>query len=159
MSDITLQPGDKAPAFKGVDQNGNVISLADLKGKKVILYFYPKDNTPGCTAQACNLRDNYQLLIKKGYQVIGVSGDSVKSHKRFEQKFDLPFPLIADEDKLILEAYGVYGAKKFMGRSFLGIHRTTFLIDEKGIIKSIITKPETKNQAQQVLDTWAAIAQ
>lgn len=157
MSDITLQPEDKAPDFKGVDQDGNVISLSDFKGKKVVLYFYPKDNTPGCTAQACNLRDNYDELIKKGYQVIGVSGDSVKSHKKFEQKFDLPFPLIADEDKVILEAYGVYGPKKFMGRSFLGIHRTTFLIDEKGVIKAIITKPETKNQTQQVLDTWDAL--
>jgi len=157
MSDITLQVGQKAPAFKGVDQNGNVISLADFKGKKIVLYFYPKDNTPGCTAQACNLRDNYDALIKKGYQVIGVSGDSVKSHKKFEEKFSLPFPLIADEDKIILEAYGVYGPKKFMGRSFLGIHRTTFLIDEKGVIKAIITKPDTKNQTQQVLDTWAAL--
>ncbi|GAB3367139.1 thioredoxin-dependent thiol peroxidase [Arachidicoccus ginsenosidivorans] len=157
MSDITLKAGDKAPAFKGVDQDGNVISLSDFKGKKVVLYFYPKDNTPGCTAQACNLRDNYDALTGLGYQVIGVSGDSVKSHKKFEQKFDLPFPLIADEDKVILNDYGVYGAKKFMGRSFLGIHRTTFLIDEKGIIKAIITKPETKNQAQQVLDTWEAL--
>lgn len=158
MSDIILKPGDKAPAFKGVDQNGDVISLADFKGKKVVLYFYPKDNTPGCTAQACNLRDNYQTLIKQGYQVIGVSGDSVKSHKKFEEKFDLPFPLIADEDKVILDAYGVYGPKKFMGRSFLGIHRTTFLIDEKGIIKAIITKPDTKNQTQQVIDTWSELA-
>ena len=158
MSDIILKPGDKAPAFKGVDQNGDVISLADFKGKKVVLYFYPKDNTPGCTAQACNLRDNYQTLIKRGYQVIGVSGDSVKSHKKFEEKFDLPFPLIADEDKVILDAYGVYGPKKFMGRSFLGIHRTTFLIDEKGVIKAIITKPDTKNQTQQVIDTWSELA-
>lgn len=158
MSDIILKPGDKAPAFKGVDQNGDVISLADFKGKKVVLYFYPKDNTPGCTAQACNLRDNYQTLIKQGYQVIGVSGDSVKSHKKFEEKFDLPFPLIADEDKVILDAYGVYGPKKFMGRSFLGIHRTTFLIDEKGVIKAIITKPDTKNQTQQVIDTWSELA-
>ena len=157
MSDITLQPGDKAPAFKGVDQDGNVISLSDYRGQRVILYFYPKDNTPGCTAQACNLRDNYDELTGLGYQVIGVSGDSVKSHKKFEEKFDLPFPLIADEDKIILDAYGVYGNKKFMGRSFLGIHRTTFLIDEKGIIKAIITKPETKNQARQVLDTWEAL--
>ncbi|SDZ88427.1 peroxiredoxin Q/BCP [Arachidicoccus rhizosphaerae] len=157
MSEISLKAGDKAPAFKGVDQNGDVISLSDFKGQKVVLYFYPKDNTPGCTAQACNLRDNYDDLTGQGYQVIGVSGDSVKSHKKFEEKFDLPFPLIADEDKVILEAYGVFGPKKFMGRSFLGIHRTTFLIDEKGIIKAIITKPDTKDQAQQVLDTWAAL--
>lgn len=157
MSEITLKAGDKAPAFKGVDQDGNVIQLSDFKGKRVVLYFYPKDNTPGCTAQACNLRDNYEQLTELGYQVIGVSGDSVKSHKRFEQKYNLPFPLIADEDKIILEAYGVYGPKKFMGRSFLGIHRTTFLIDEKGIIKAIITKPQTKSQAEQVLDTWEAL--
>ena len=158
MSDTILQAGQKAPDFKGVDQDGNVHALSDYKGKKVVLYFYPKDNTPGCTAQACNLRDNNQTLIKKGFQVIGVSGDSVKSHKKFEEKYQLPFPLIADEDKSILEAYGVFGPKKFMGRSFLGIHRTTFLIDEKGVIKAVITKPDTKNQTQQVLDTWASLA-
>ncbi|HEY0298906.1 MAG TPA: thioredoxin-dependent thiol peroxidase [Arachidicoccus sp.] len=153
MADI-LEVGDKAPQFKGVDQDGNVISLADLEGKKVVLYFYPKDNTPGCTAQACNLRDNYDELITKDFQVIGVSGDSVKSHKKFEVKFDLPFPLIADEDKVILEAYGVWKPKWFMGRSFIGIHRTTFLIDEKGIIKAIIDKPNTKNHTEQVLEAW-----
>uniref|UniRef100_UPI003514195C thioredoxin-dependent thiol peroxidase n=1 Tax=Arachidicoccus sp. BS20 TaxID=1850526 RepID=UPI003514195C len=149
-----LEPGDKAPDFKGVDQNGNVVSLKDFKGKKVVLYFYPKDNTPGCTAQACNLRDNYEILINKGFQIIGVSGDSVKSHKKFEEKFDLPFPLIADEDKKIIEDYGVWRPKLFMGRSFLGIVRTTFLIDEKGIIKTIIDKPNTKNHTEQVLDAW-----
>ena len=149
-----LKAGDKAPQFKGVDQNGNVLSLSDFKGKRVVLYFYPKDNTPGCTAQACNLRDNYQTLIQKGFHVIGVSGDSVKSHKKFEEKFDLPFPLIADEDKKILQDYGVWKPKTFMGRSFIGIHRTTFLIDEKGIIKAIIDKPDTKNHTEQVLQAW-----
>ncbi len=150
-----LKPGSKAPNFKGIDQNGNKISLADFKGKKVILYFYPKDNTPGCTAQACNLRDNYTDLIKAGFKVIGISTDSVKSHKKFEEKFDLPFPLIADEDKKIVSQYGVWGEKKFMGRTFEGIHRTTFLINEDGKIKDVILKPDTKNQAQQVLDIWA----
>ncbi|MGF7231437.1 thioredoxin-dependent thiol peroxidase [Arachidicoccus sp.] len=154
---IVLKAGDRAPEFKGVDQNGNVIALSDFKGKKVVLYFYPKDNTPGCTAQACNLRDNYEELINKGFQIIGVSGDSIKSHKKFEEKFGLPFPLIADEDKIILEAYGVWKPKMFMGRSFIGIHRTTFLIDGKGIIKAIIDKPNTKNHTEQVLETWATI--
>ena len=152
--ETTLKVGDKAPQFKGVDQDGNVIALSGFKGKKVVLYFYPKDNTPGCTAQACNLRDNYEELINKGFQVIGVSGDSVKSHKKFEEKFNLPFPLIADEDKKILEDYGVWKPKMFMGRSFIGIHRTTFLIDEKGIIKAIIDKPDTKNHTEQVLEVW-----
>ncbi|MDE1193180.1 MAG: thioredoxin-dependent thiol peroxidase [Arachidicoccus sp.] len=152
--EILLHEGDKAPQFKGVDQNGNVIALSDFKGKKVILYFYPKDNTPGCTAQACNLRDNYDDLIKKGFTVIGVSGDSIKSHKKFEEKFELPFPLIADEDKKILQDYGVWGPKKFMGKSFIGTHRTTFLIDENGIIKKIIDKPDTQNHTEQVLNAW-----
>lgn len=151
---IVLKVGDKAPQFKGVDQNGNTISLADYKGKKVILYFYPKDNTPGCTAQACNLRDKYSELLQKGYHIIGVSVDSVASHKKFETKFELPFPLIADTDKKIVAQYGVWGLKKFMGREFDGTHRTTFLIDEKGIIHAIITKPDTKNHAQQVEEAW-----
>lgn len=149
-----LQEGKKAPVFKGVDQNGNQISLSDFKGKKVILYFYPKDDTPTCTVQACNLRDNYDELLNKGFVVIGVSMDSVKKHKKFENKFQLPFPLIADEDRKILEQYGVYGEKKFMGRTFDGIHRTTFLIDEKGKIKKIILKPNSKNQAAQILEEW-----
>ena len=150
-----LKEGSHAPAFEGVDQNGNKISLNDFKGKKVILYFYPKDDTPGCTAQACNLRDNYSELIQKGFQVIGISTDSVKSHKKFEDKFSLPFPLIADEEKKIVEQYGVWGQKKFLGKSYMGTNRTTFLIDEEGNIKKIITKPDTKNQTKQVLDAWA----
>jgi thioredoxin-dependent peroxiredoxin len=149
-----LKEGAKAPAFKGVDQNGETISLADYKGKKVILYFYPNDDTPGCTAQACNLRDNYSELLKKGYQVIGVSTNTVKSHKKFETKYELPFPLIADEDQAIVNKYGVWGPKQFMGRTFDGTHRTTFLIDETGKIKKIITKPDTKNHTQEVLEAW-----
>ena len=149
-----LQPGDKAPDFTSVDQNGESISLANFIGKKVVLYFYPKDDTPGCTAQACNLRDNYSSLSGKGFQVIGVSNDTIKKHKKFEDKYQLPFPLVADEDKTIVELYGVYGEKKFMGKAYMGINRTTFLIDEKGDINNIIAKPDTANQSQQVLDEW-----
>jgi peroxiredoxin Q/BCP len=149
-----LTEGVKAPDFEGLDQNGKKVSLSDFKGKKVILYFYPKDDTPGCTAQACNLRDNYQDLISKGFTVIGISTDSIKSHKKFEDKYELPFPLIADEEKKIVELYGVWGEKKFMGKTYMGTNRTTFLIDEDGTIKKIITKPETTNQTQQVLNEW-----
>jgi peroxiredoxin Q/BCP len=149
-----LKEGDKAPAFKGTDQHGNTISLAALKGKKVILYFYPRDNTPTCTDQACNLRDNYQVLLKKGFTVIGVSNDSEKSHQKFAKKLDLPFPLLADEDRKIVDAYGVYGEKKFMGRIFDGTHRTTFLINEKGIIEKIIQKPHSKTHAEEILEVW-----
>ena len=149
-----LTAGDKAPDFKGTDQNGNEITLKEYKGKKVILYFYPKDDTPGCTAQACNLRDNYQSLLAEGYQVIGVSKDSVKSHKKFESKYELPFPLIADEEHIISDDYGIWGERKFMGRTFLGVHRTTFLINEKGIIHAIIDKPDTKNHTEEVLKAW-----
>ena len=149
-----LKIGAEAPLFTGVDQNGTSISLKDFKGKKVVLYFYPKDDTPGCTAQACNLRDNHTSLLSNGFQVIGVSNDSIKKHKKFEDKYQLPFPLVADEDKAIVEKYGVYGEKKFMGKTYMGINRTTFLIDEKGIINNIIEKPDTANQSQQVLDAW-----
>ncbi len=151
---MEIKEGSKAPGFKGVDQNGNKVSLSDFKGKKVILYFYPKDDTPGCTAQACNLRDNHQDLISKGYQIIGISTDSMKSHKKFEEKFSLPFPLIADEEKKIVEKYNVWGEKQFMGNTFMGTNRTTFLIDEEGKIKKVITKPDTQNQTQQVLEAW-----
>lgn len=149
-----LKEGDKAPVFKGKDQHGKSISLKDFAGKKVVLYFYPRDMTPGCTAQACNLRDNYSALIKKGYAVVGVSNDTEKSHEKFATKYDLPFPLLADEDKTIVNQYGVYGEKKFMGRVFDGIHRTTFLISEKGVIEHIIDKPDTKNQTEQILELW-----
>jgi peroxiredoxin Q/BCP len=149
-----LKEGDKAPIFKGIDQQGNTVSLSDLKGKKVILYFYPKDMTPGCTAQACNLRDNYDALLKKGYAVVGVSADSEKSHLKFADKYELPFPLLADEDKTILTQYGVFGEKKFMGKIYDGIHRTTFLINESGVIDKIITKPDTKNHTAEILEIW-----
>lgn len=146
-----LKKGDKAPYFKGKDQDGNIISLDDFKGHKLVLYFYPKDSTPGCTSQACNLRDNYDMLIKKGYKVLGVSADSEKSHKKFIEKNNLPFPLIADTDKEILKAYGVWGPKKFMGRDFLGIHRTTFVIDEEGSIMEVIEKVQTKDHTAQII--------
>lgn len=146
-----LKPGDKAPDFKGKDQNGNPIGLADYKGSKLVMYFYPKDNTPGCTAQACNLRDNYDVLLKQGYKVVGVSADNEKSHVKFIEKFELPFPLIADTEKEILKAFGVWGPKKFMGREFDGIHRTTFIIDEKGVIAEVIEKVDTKNHAAQFI--------
>lgn len=151
---MSIQIGKKAPAIKGVDQNGAKISLADFKGKKVALYFYPKDNTPGCTAQACNLEENSALLKKKGIVVIGVSTDSVASHKKFETKFNLSFPLIADASKEIVTAYEVWGEKKFMGRTYMGTNRVTFLINEKGIIEHVIDKVETKNHAAQVLSEW-----
>lgn len=146
----TLKEGDKAPAFTGLDQNGNKVSLSDYKGRKVILYFYPKDDTPGCTAQACNLRDNYADLKKEGYKIIGVSIDSEKSHKKFEEKYDLPFTLITDEDKKIVNDYGVFGEKKFMGKTYMGTIRTTFIIDENGTIEHIISKPKTKDHAAQI---------
>jgi peroxiredoxin Q/BCP len=140
-----------------VDQNGQPISLADFKGKKVILYFYPKDDTPGCTTQACNLRDNYKALIKKGFQVIGVSVDDVKSHKKFETKHALPFPLVADADKSIVTKYNLWGEKKFMGKTYMGTTRTTFLIDEAGKIVKIINKPDTANHTEEVLAAWAEV--
>lgn len=152
-----LKEGSKAPAFKAPDQNGNMVSLSDFKGKKVILYFYPKDDTPGCTAQACNLKDNYKSLIDKGFQVVGVSVDSVKSHKKFQEKYDLPFPLISDEEKKIVDKYNLWGEKKFMGRTYMGTTRTTFLIDEQGVIRKIIAKPDTKNHTEEVLAAWDEI--
>jgi peroxiredoxin Q/BCP len=155
MKEMTnLKEGEQAPAFEGVDQNGSNVALRDYRGRKVVLYFYPKDDTPRCTAQACNLRDNYSELISNGFQVIGVSTDSVKKHKKFENKYQLPFPLIADEDRKIVESYNVWGEKKFMGRTFDGTLRTTFLIDEEGKIKKIITKPDTQNHFRQVMDSW-----
>ena len=147
----TLTIGDVAPAFKAVDQDGNPISLSDFRGKKVILYFYPKDDTPGCTAEACNLRDNYGLLLKKGYKIIGVSADDDKSHKKFIEKYVLPFPLIPDKDKSILKAYGALGKKKLYGREYDGILRTTYVISEKGVIEKIFNKVDTKNHTEQIL--------
>jgi peroxiredoxin Q/BCP len=146
-----LKVGDKAPEFKGVDQNGNAVDLNQFAGKKVALYFYPKDDTPGCTAQACNLRDNFDVLKDKGIEVLGVSTDSVKSHAKFIDKFKLNFTLIADENKEIVEKFGVWGLKKFMGREYMGTNRTTFLIDEKGMIEGIISKPKTNAHAEEIL--------
>ena len=146
-----LKIGDKAPEIKGIDQNGDKITLDQYKGKKVVLYFYPKDMTPGCTAQACDLSDNYNDLIKKGYDVLGVSCDSVKRHQKFIEKYNLQFNLISDEDHQVVNNYGVWQLKKFMGREYMGIVRTTFIIDEKGIIEDIIAKVNTKQHTSQIL--------
>jgi len=148
---MTLQKGDAAPGFSAKDQNGNEIKLSDFEGKKVILYFYPKDDTPGCTAQACNLRDNYEAILNKGYVVLGVSVDNEKSHVKFIKKFDLPFPLLADTDHAIVESYGVWVEKSMYGRTYMGTARTTFVIDEKGVIEEIIQKVDTKNHTDQIL--------
>ncbi len=148
----TLKPGDKAPEIESLSYDNQQISLKNFKGQKVILFFYPKDNTPGCTAEACNLRDNYALLKQKGFAIIGVSADNAKSHLKFSEKFSLPFPLIADTEKNILKNYGVWGTKKFMGRTFDGINRTTFVIDENGIISHVFEKVETVNHSKQILD-------
>jgi len=147
-----LKIGDKAPGFSYSGSDGVTHSLTDFLGKKVILYFYPKDNTPGCTLEACSLRDGYDELRTRGFEVIGVSADSTKSHDGFKAKFKLPFDLVSDIDKSVLNAYGVWGEKKFMGKSFMGIVRTTFIIDEKGLILHIIDKVNTNNHAKQVLD-------
>ena len=147
-----LKAGDKAPEFTANDQNGNPVSLSDFKGKIVILYFYPKDDTPTCTVEACDFRDNYQSLLGKGYQVIGVSADNEKSHKKFEKKFNLPFPLIADTDMKIVNAYGVWGDKVLFGREYQGILRTTFIIDAEGKVAHIIDKVTSATASQQVLD-------
>ncbi|HUS01072.1 MAG TPA: thioredoxin-dependent thiol peroxidase [Chitinophagaceae bacterium] len=151
---ITLQEGDKAPAFKSKDQDGKPVALSDYKGKKVVLYFYPEDDTPTCTIEACNLRDNYSLLNRSGIVVLGVSPDDEKKHKKFEQKFDLPFTLIADSDKKIIDKYGVWGEKNLYGRKYMGLLRTTFLIDEKGIIKKIFKKPRSKMHSSEILKAW-----
>lgn len=152
---ITLKQGDKAPVFKGIDQNGNKISLAGYKGKKVALYFYPEDDTPTCTIQACNLRDNYALLKQHGIEVIGVSPDSSNTHKKFEAKFSLPFTLIADDKHKILNQYGVWGEKQMFGNKYMGVHRTTFVIDEKGIIRKIFLKPKNKAHAEEILKVFS----
>jgi peroxiredoxin Q/BCP len=151
---IQLKEGMKAPGFAGIDQNGKSVKLSDFTGKKVVLYFYPKDNTPGCTAEACNLRDNYDSFLKKGFTVIGVSPDNEKSHKGFASKYSLPFPLIADSSKKILNDYGVWGEKKMYGKTFLGVIRTTFIIDESGIIEKIISKVDTGSHTEQIFNMY-----
>jgi peroxiredoxin Q/BCP len=145
-----LKEGQKAPDFDGVDQDNQKIKLSDFSGKKVIVYFYPKDNTPGCTVEACNLRDNYEDLLKKGFKVIGISPDNEKSHKGFAGKYSLPFPLIADPEKKILTTYGAWGEKKMYGKIVTGVLRTTFIIDEKGIIERIIPKVDTAQHTEQI---------
>lgn len=150
---ITLQEGDKAPAFSGKDQNGNKISLGDYKGKKVVLYFYPEDDTPTCTIQACNLRDNYNLLKQKGFEVVGISPDDEKKHRKFEAKYKLPFTLIADTKHAIIDKYGVWGEKTMFGHKYMGVHRTTFIIDEKGVISKIFLRPKNKQHAQEIIAT------
>ncbi len=149
----TLKKGDIAPVFEGVNQHGEEISSTSFSGKKVILYFYPKDSTPGCTAEACNLNDNYQMWLSKGYEVVGVSPDSVSSHKKFAEKYNLGFNLIADTEMKILNAYGVWGEKSMYGRKYMGVFRTTFVIDEKGVIEEIFEKVDTKNHTEQISKT------
>jgi peroxiredoxin Q/BCP len=154
---VTLKEGDKAPAFKGKDQNGNPVSLADYKGKKVVLYFYPEDDTPTCTVQACNLRDNYGLLKKEGFEVIGVSPDEEKKHKKFEAKYNLPFSLLADPDHKVIDKYGVWDEKQLYGRKYMGILRTTFVLDEKGIIRKVFLRPKNKQHAEEIVAAWKAL--
>jgi peroxiredoxin Q/BCP len=150
MSELKI--GDNAPDFNGNDQDGNPVRLENFKGHKVILYFYPKDDTPGCTAEACNLRDNYGLLLKMGYKIIGVSADDEKSHKKFIEKYVLPFPLIPDKEKTIIRDYGVWGKKKLYGKEYMGINRMTFIISEDGKIEKIFNKVDTKNHTEQILN-------
>ena len=146
-----LKIGDQAPNFSAQDQSGNTISLEDYKGKKLVLFFYPKASTPGCTAEACNLSDNYQRFTAQGYDVLGVSADSKKRQTNFKEKYGFPYPLLADEDKQVINAYGVWGPKKFMGKEYDGIHRTTFIINEDGVLDDIITKVKTKEHTAQIL--------
>lgn len=148
-----LKIGEKAPNFEAKNQNGEVVSLTQLKGKKFVLYFYPKDDTPGCTAEACNLRDHYNELLDKGYEVIGVSADKAEKHQKFIDKYALPFQLLADEEKTVIKAYNAWGLKKFMGKEYEGIIRKTYLIDENGKIENVIEKVKTKDHAAQILYT------
>lgn len=148
---MSLEVGKPAPDFEAKDQDGNLVRLSDFKGKKVVIYFYPKDNTPGCTTQACNLRDNYEALQKAGYVILGISSDSEKSHKKFIEKQSLPFPLIADEDLKVHEAYGTWVEKSMYGRQYMGTARTTFIIDEEGMLTEIIQKVNTKEHTKQII--------
>ena len=147
----TLQKGDKAPNFSGLDQDGNAHSSADYKGRKLVVFFYPKADTPGCTAEACDLRDNFERFKANNYALLGVSADSAKAQAKFKNKFEFPFPLLADVDKVVIQAFGVWGPKKFMGREYDGIHRTTFVINEEGIIEEVIADVKTKAHAAQIL--------
>jgi peroxiredoxin Q/BCP len=149
-----IEVGNQIPKVNGLDQLGETVHLADHNGKKTVIYFYPKDDTPGCTAQACNIRDNYELLLEENIRIIGVSADSSSSHAKFTKKYDLPFPLIADTDKVIINAFGVWGEKKFMGKTYDGINRTTFLANELGEIISIITKPNTKEHSKEIIELF-----
>ena len=146
-----LKVGDKAPDFTAQDEQGNTISLSDYKGKKLVVFFYPKASTPGCTAEACNLNDNYGSFQAQGYEILGVSADSAKRQLNFKNKYGFQYPLLADEDKAVIEAFGVWGPKKFMGKEYDGIHRTTFVIDENGILEDVITKVKTKEHTSQIL--------
>jgi peroxiredoxin Q/BCP len=150
----TLEAGQAAPEFNGQIQDGSDVSLSDYKGNKLILYFYPKDDTPGCTKEACSLRDGFDVLKDKGFKILGVSPDSLKKHNKFIDKYNLPFDLLADEDKSTMQAYEVWGPKKFMGREYEGVHRTTFVIDEEGNIEHVVKKVKTKDHAQQILDLY-----
>ena len=147
----TLKIGDKAPNFLSKDQEGKLHSLEDYRGKKLVVFFYPKASTPGCTAEACDLRDNFERFSANNYALLGVSADNEKAQSKFKEKYNLPFPLLADENKEVIQAFGVWGPKKFMGRTFDGIHRTTFIIDENGVIEDIITDVKTKAHANQIL--------
>ncbi len=146
-----LKVGDKVPDFSAKDQDGNTINLSDYKGKKLVVFFYPKANTPGCTAEACNLRDNYKELQDQGFELLGVSADSEKKQSNFKNKYEFPFPLLADEDHTVINTFGVWGPKKFMGKEYDGIHRTTFVIDEDGVVENVIEKVKTKDHAAQIL--------
>ena len=146
-----LKVGDKVPDFSAKDQDGNTINLSDYKGKKLVVFFYPKANTPGCTAEACNLRDNYKELQDQGFELLGVSADSEKKQSNFRNKYEFPFPLLADEDHTVIKTFGVWGPKKFMGKEYDGIHRTTFVIDGNGVVENVIEKVKTKDHAAQIL--------
>lgn len=151
---ITLKEGDKAPVFTGKNQDGKKVSLSDYKGKKLVLYFYSEAGSPTCTIESCNLRDNYALLKKNGFEVIGVSPDDEKKQKKFEEKYHLPFTLIADADHKVVEKYGVWGEKQLFGNRYMGVHRTTFIIDEKGIIRKIYLRPKNKAHAEEIMQDW-----
>lgn len=153
-----LTEGQKAPAFSAPDQDGKKVSLSDFKGKKLVIYFYPQDDTPTCTVQACNLRDNYSLLEKEGFTILGISPDDTRSHKKFEQKYKLPFTILADPEHKILNKYGVWGEKQMFGNKYMGVLRTTFLIDEKGVIRKIFRKPKSKQHAEEIVKAWKEVS-